>query len=388
MSKQKNIYPVLIAGGGPVGLFLGCYLQYLDIECRVLEKRKEPIKHSRSLGIHPVSLELFERIDIEKPFVESGIKIYKGHAFSESKKLGTVHFSDGPLPFNYILSLPQYKTEQILKKQLHKLNPDALIPSAHIKKLNHHPKHVEILFLKDGQEYSLESQFLVGCDGKNSFVRRESDIPFKGKRYPDTFLMGDFTDNTSFGNEAAVFLHPSGLVESFPVTNNMRRWVVKTDHYISDPNCLQLKQILEHRIQHSLGNAENKMISSFGVQRLVAETCALERLALAGDAAHVVSPIGGQGMNLGWLDAGDLAVRFDRIFHKKTLPRQELASYSQTTLKRVQKVIRRSEMNMRLGRKSNLPFLKELTVQMMLNTPLQHIMRNLFTMRKLERWPF
>src|SRR5699024_5936122 len=117
---------VAVVGGGPVGLFLACCLQKIGISCSVFEKRGGPVKHSRSIGIQPVSLELFDNIGITDAFLEEGTKIGEGRVFCHEKPIGTLSFEDCPPPYPFILLLPQYKTEQLLASQLQSLNSDVL----------------------------------------------------------------------------------------------------------------------------------------------------------------------------------------------------------------------------------------------------------------------
>jgi 2-polyprenyl-6-methoxyphenol hydroxylase-like FAD-dependent oxidoreductase len=125
------------------------------------------------------------------------------------------------------------------------------------------------------------------------------------------------------------------------------------------------------------------MLSSFGVQHLMAETYAKGRILLAGDSAHVVSPIGGQGMNLGWLDAWELV----QILRSIKSP-QDFQRYSKQQQLITKKVARRAEVNMRLGRAVRLPYIKEGIIQALLLSPLQQKIAELFTMRGLSKWWF
>lgn len=384
-AKLKDTYSVVIAGGGPVGLFLGCCLQQQGIPFLILEKQQERNTGSRSLGIHPVSLELFESLGLVGPFLEQGIKIRRGLAYTDSNKIGSISFDSCPGPFNYILALPQYKTEQILENHLTAQNPETLIRGGELIDFAQQDDCVEIKFNQDGTQQTLQAKFLVGCDGKNSTVREKAGIRFSGNSYPDTYIMGDFSDNTSFDNDAAVFLPKDGLIESFPLGNNKRRWVVKTDSYIEEANRETIEKLVAQRISHDLSEQEVFMLSSFGVQKMMADPMVRGRVALAGDAAHIVSPIGGQGMNLGWLDAWELAGILDSsIKSKRSLWGQAFSDYAQRRALIANNAMLRAEVNMRLGRATTVPALRNSLVWLMLHTPLQRLVARLFTMRYLE----
>ena len=392
MTKANNDIPVVIVGGGPVGLFLAICLIKKGIECRVLEKREEPVPDSRSLGVHPVSLELFDELGITNPFLEAGLKIKKGLALTDDKKLGEISFENCPKPHNYILACPQFTTEKILRNELLKLNSNALITGANFEHFHEHNQSVDITYsTKQKTNQRLTSNYLVGCDGKNSRVRKLASIHYSGKRYSDTYIMGDFEDTTDFGSDAAVFLPKDGLIECFPLPNGMRRWVVKTDEYISNPDQELLSGLVKNRLNYDLFGLKSTMISSFGVQHFMAETYAKGKVMLAGDSAHVVSPVGGQGMNLGWMDCRVLsdAIAFiekNNTDNNSAFSEQVLAEYSEYQRYITKKVARRAEINMALGRKYKIPILRNLFVQGILRSPLKNKVAEIFTMRGLDNW--
>ena len=387
MNNGDSTFPVVIVGGGPVGLFLGLCMEQHGISCRILERRSETSQDSRSLGIHPPSLDLLQALGVANAMIEDGIRIKHGHAFGNTSKLGSLNLAGHSSSFGFILSLPQSRTEEILQQNLNERNSDILIRNAEVTDFLEEQDAVRISYKLGGELKQIRAKYIIGCDGKNSLVRKSAQISFKGQKYPDTYVMGDFSDNTSFGDDAAIFLCKEGLIESFPLPKNRRRWVVKTDTYHST----NLKQIIEQqtsdRINHSLLEADNFMVSSFGVEKRIARPMVSNRTILCGDAAHVVSPIGGQGMNLGWLGAWDLAQSLSHMNSgsgKRT--QQSLAAFEKRRNKAVQNSIRRSELNMRLGRKTGHSLLRNSLVSLMLRPPLSYLMSRLFSMHGIERW--
>lgn len=376
---------VVIAGGGPAGLYLAGRLLQHGFTCRVLEAREEIVTHSRSLGIHPVSMELFKKAGIEKEFLRCGIAIRRGHAFWNREKLGIVSFEECPSPFNYILALPQWKTETVLEEWVNHLDQQALIRGAVLTDAVDDGNGVHVSYQRDGNSGEIRCRYLIGCDGKRSRVRELLNIPFHGAPYPDSYIMGDFTDNTGFGEDAAVYLHSEGLVESFPLPDGMRRWVVKTPERIETPQKEQLAELVERRTGFLLHNLEHVMLSSFGVEHYQAATLHKGNILIAGDAAHIVSPIGGQGMNLGWLDGEECFRSIKKALKNPKKQSRLFQRYSSSRRRKADLVARRAAMNMWLGRSENSGLMVKVLLMIVLKTRLSLFLARLFTMRGVEK---
>jgi 2-polyprenyl-6-methoxyphenol hydroxylase-like FAD-dependent oxidoreductase len=403
-------YDVLIVGAGPVGLFLGCRLAQLGISFKILEKRSSHFEHSRSIGIHPPSLERLEPLGVAGEMVERGIQIKRGLGFINTSPFGMLDFSSCPKPYNFVLSLPQYETEKILEKRLCELAPGSLVRGVEVI----HVQQSAECVLVEAQQYSMsdtrerlkakiqrrtkgqrfvrepssptmvfQSQFVIACDGKDSKIRQLTGIPFRGGDYPDTYLMGDFADNTAFGCDAAIYLTDEGLVESFPLANGSRRWVAKTTERIRHPRVEQLATLIRERLRLELPVETNTMLSSFGIQHYLAETFVKDRVLLAGDAAHVVSPIGGQGMNLGWLDAWAAAQVLANVIVKPQNLVEHLQTYNRERRRVAKIVLRRAAFNMRMGRKTRFSTAKYVFAKVLSRGLFAKMMVNLFTMRGL-----
>ena len=386
VSGEHHI-PVIIIGGGPIGLFLGICLSKLGIAFRIFEKRVEINPHSRSIGIHPPSLGLFADTDILTPFLKNGLKIEYGKAFVNRDHVGTVPFRNLPCSHTFILSLPQYRTEQLLERELSKLGLELLSRDARLQSLDVGSKQIRAHVEEDGSTQTYTCDFLIGCDGKNSKVRTQAQIPFPGHAYSDTYIMGDFDDTTTFGTKAAVFLHQRGVVESFPLPKKRRRWVIKTKEYDDKPTRNTIATHLKERLDMDIADAKSYMISSFGVQHHMAEQFVKDRIILAGDAAHVVSPIGGQGMNLGWQDAWKLSQSLDLIYNRQHPVKTTLETYQQTQQQITRKVARRAEWNMKLGRSFHNAFVRKSLLTLLIKTPVSNLLTRLFAMQHLDDWP-
>lgn len=341
---------VLIVGGGPVGTFLGALLAQRGLAVEVWERREAPLEHSRAIGIHPPALRAFEPLGLTGPVLEAGVTIRRGLVIAEGGVIGALEMTGAGRDYPFILSLPQVQTERLLQAKLDELAPGALRRGHEVREVRDLGDCCEVQGTAPQGPCQARARFVVAADGLRSGVRQAAGIAFHGGPYPDPYLMGDFPDTTPFGDDAAIFLPPSGVVESFPLPGGLRRWVVHLGQALDDPTPEALTSLIRERTGLPVPTAECRMLSAFGVQHFQAERMVQGRLILVGDAAHIVSPIGGQGMTLGWLDGVALAPLLARACRGERVSAREWRAFERRRLRSSAVAIRQAELNMAAGR--------------------------------------
>lgn len=351
------MHDVLIVGGGPVGLYLGALLLQAGLSVRILEQRTERSDHSRAIGIHPPALVALELIGVADQLLEEGVHVTQGLTRSGGVPVVGLDFSGVSEQYPFVLTLPQTRTEEVLAQRVHALDPQALQRGVTVNRVHDGGASVTATASRStglgsgeaGAREIFQGRLLIAADGARSTVRRELGIPTRGPDYPDSYVMGDFPDTGTDGATAVLYLESGGIVESFPLPGGVRRWVVHTDLLQSDSSAASLAGLIAERTGVVVDPASNSMLSVFGVHARLATTMVKGRVALIGDAAHEISPIGGQGMNLGWLDAAALApIIVDALQGKPTGAR--LAHFESARKRAVRVAMWQAWLNMALGR--------------------------------------
>jgi 2-polyprenyl-6-methoxyphenol hydroxylase-like FAD-dependent oxidoreductase len=299
---------VLIIGAGPVGLTLAAALQARGVDVVLVDKAPEGANTSRAAVIHARTLEALRGIDVSDELVRRGTIVPRFTMRDRDRALLTIDFDGLPGRHPYTLMLPQDITEAVLARRL-----DGLGGTVHrgyeLERLEQDAAGVTATMV--GGE-TVRASYVVGADGMHSAVREQTAIGFVGDTYGQSFVLADVhLDWELSDNEVMLYLSPAGLVVVAPLPGGRHRIVATVDEAPERPDRDHIQALLDERgPQKSPARVKDVVWSSrFRVHHRLADRYREGRVFLAGDAAHVHSPAGGQGMNTGIQDAVALAAR-------------------------------------------------------------------------------
>lgn len=298
---------VLIVGAGPTGLTLAASLAARGLKPLVIDRQPTGVNTSRAAVIHARTLEVLEPLGVSEQLVSRGVKASRFTIRDRDRVLVPINFSRLPTRFPYTLMISQAVTEQVLLQRLEALGGQVIRPQSLVE-FRQDSDGVDA-FLADGTR--VRSRLLVGCDGMHSAVRERAGIGFEGGSYAESFLLADVRlSGYVAADEVVLFFSPRGMAVVAPLPDGVHRIVAPVDDAPERPDARFVQSLLDERgPSASPVQVVGEPIwgSRFRVHHRVADRYRAGRVVLAGDAAHVHSPAGGQGMNMGILDAVRLA---------------------------------------------------------------------------------
>ena len=300
---------VLIVGAGPVGISLAAELRRRGVAVMIIDRHSGPAQSSRACVIHARTLEVLEPLGVTAGLLEVGVRVPIFRIRDRDRALVTVDFSGIESRYPFTLMYPQDGTERLLLAALGSLGAEVERPA---RLTTFEATGDAVLATVDiaGTETVVEARWLVGCDGMHSTVREQARIPFEGAAYEQGFVLADVSMSWPLSrDEVSLFYSPQGLVVVAPLPDNRFR-IVATDAAAPEvPSKDYVQSLLDARgPRHDRAHVHDVAWSSrFRIHHRVARTCRSGRILLCGDAAHVHSPAGGQGMNTGIQDAMSLA---------------------------------------------------------------------------------
>ncbi|MBB5162427.1 NAD(P)/FAD-dependent oxidoreductase [Mycobacterium sp. AZCC_0083] len=307
-----NDTDVLIVGAGPTGLTLAASMLAKGTRATIVDRQAEGANTSRAGAINARTLEVLEGLDVSRRMVKEGVQAPNFTIRDGRKVLIPIDFSRLPSAYPYTLLLPQNDTERLLLERVVELGGEVRRPKV-LATVVQDADGVTATF-EDGDV--VRAAYIVGADGMQSTVREQAGIGFHGDKYEQSFVLADVhLTGEAPTDEVVLFWAAAGLTVVAPLPNGAFRVVAPVDDAPEVPSADFVQRILDDR-----GYGVGRMMvtdvvwgSRFRIHHRVADTYRSGRILLAGDAAHVHSPAGGQGMNLGIQDAVALAEALTRV---------------------------------------------------------------------------
>lgn len=323
---------VLVVGAGPTGLTAAAEALRRGMTARIIEKKDSRDGFSKALVVHARTMETFSFMGIDREVREQGAPFaaLNLHFNNRQRKVRVdlVNQPWGDTEYPYWLSVPQYDTERVLEHHLGRLGGDIEWSTA-LRSLTDHGEFVEALVDGDHGVETIRARWVIGCDGGRSTVRDHAGITLKRTGAKATFLLADVkTTSELVEDEGHFYLAPEGLIILVPMPEP-RRWRViahvgtgaststsnaptsnaPTSTAPTSINAALLDELILDRTGITFGAHDVTWTSTFDLSHGVADRFGVGRVFVAGDAAHVHSPVGGQGLNTGVQDAYNLMWR-------------------------------------------------------------------------------
>jgi len=343
-----NDIDVLVIGAGPTGLTLTASLLARGIKAVVVDKLPSGANTSRAAAVNARTLEVLEDLDVSWRMVKTGVIAPRFSMRQRERLLIPIDFSTLPTGYPYTLMISQADTERILERRLNELGGEVIRPNA-LSRLDQNPTGVTAIF-EDGE--TLRARYVVGADGMNSTVRAQAGIGFSGGEFAESFALADVrVTGEAPRDEVILFYGNDGLNVLAPLPDGIFRVVAPAADAPESPDAQFVQHLLDTRAFGPGRTVVTELLwgSRFRIHHRVADRYRAGRILLAGDAAHVHSPAGGQGMNLGITDAVTLA---EALAEALTEGPAALDAYSTSQRRKARQVL---TLTGRLTRVSTLP---------------------------------
>jgi 2-polyprenyl-6-methoxyphenol hydroxylase-like FAD-dependent oxidoreductase len=316
---------VLVVGAGPVGLTMAMALRHRGVDVRIIDKCPAPTDKSKALVLWPRTLELLDIHACSQVFVDAGLKATGAHIMADGQTLAKIALDAVHSDFRYVVMIPQNETERLLGEQLGKVD-------VHVERSVELTSFTEdgdgvsaVLQHADGRAETVRASYLIACDGAHSTVRHGLGATFEGDTLPSNWVLADLElDGDCPGHEITIAFTPDGVMAIFPIGGKRFRIIADVELLPEgspqDPSLEDIQALLDHRGPSGLRAHDPIWISRFRINERKVKDYRHGRVFLAGDAAHVHSPAGGQGMNTGMQDAFNLAWKLAMVWHGQAVP--------------------------------------------------------------------
>ncbi len=314
---------VLITGAGPTGLVLALWLTRLGVKVRIIDKTAEAGTTSRALAVQARTLEFYHQVGLDDAVVAGGVKIENLNLWVGGHKAARVPLQrtgEGVTPYAFALVFPQDAHERLLVERLTALGIRVERRTELLRFTQHDAGVTATLRRPDGSEESCEAAYLAGCDGASSVVRGQLNIGFPGGTYTGLFYVADVeATGEPVHNELHADIEDADFLLLFSLKGDRHWRLVGNVHNLpkGENDRLEFDDVKGKAIEHlKLDIKKVNWFSTYRVHHRVALRFRDRRAFLLGDAAHIHSPVGGQGMNTGIGDAVNLAWKLAEVLKR------------------------------------------------------------------------
>ena len=314
--------PVLIVGAGPTGLWLALWLTRLGIRVRIVDRAAAPGTTSRALAVHARTTEFGNQIGITRALVEAGVEVDSLNFWAGGRRAARVpirRIGEGYSPFPFPLILPQDVHERLLIEHLDRIGVK-VERSIEVTRVEQDDQRVRAVLTRDGVEEIVDAAYLAGCDGASSTVREQCGIGFPGGTYSGVYYVADVdASGPAVDGGAHVDIEDEDFAIVFPLKAGERARLVGLVRDAVDPHReMSFEDVRGKAVDHlQLQVTAVNWFSTYRVHHRVADRFRSGRVFLLGDAAHIHSPVGGQGMNTGIGDAVNLSWKLAAVLRER-----------------------------------------------------------------------
>lgn len=316
---------VLVVGAGPTGLMAAVLLKRAGVHVRIVEQRAEATRESRAFAVQARTLELMQALGLANEFVSQGVRANSVNIHVKGRFRGGLNFTRAratDTPFPFILMIPQSRTEAILAKELERLNV-AIERGVTVASLDQDAEGVTVT-TESGE--SIRCAYIIGADGSRSIVRQAGGLGWHGELLPQRFLLADCKVDWPLDHDNfRVFLNGQRIGLFLPLDGERLSRVMATDlsgsfgdENGSKPAPLDLAEMqegLQAALALPVTLSDPAWVTRYRAHHRFTDRYRAGRIFVAGDAAHIHSPAGGQGMNTGLQDAANLAWKLAAILN-------------------------------------------------------------------------
>lgn len=339
---------VLIVGAGPTGLVLGNWLSRLGIPCRIIDKSAAPGTTSRALAVHARTLELYAQLNLADAVIAQGHKVPAVSLWVKGKPEARVVFRDiatDLTPYPFISMFPQDEHEELLIQRLQSQGV-TVERLSELTGFTDAGDHIVAKISTPHGEETYEAAYIAGCDGARSIVRQGMGAGFPGGTYQQIFYVADAqASGPSVNGDVNVDLDEADFLAVFPLQGPGRVRLIGTvrDERAKQPERLTFQDVSGRAVEHLKINIERiNWFSTYRAHHRVTEKFRSGRAFVLGDAAHIHSPAGGQGMNTGIGDAINLAWKLAEVL-RGVAPEELLDTYEAERIAFARKLVKTTD---------------------------------------------